>query len=678
MNKKINIDYKNENHIVYDDREVIFVRIEEFSEFSAKGYIIENLVLITKSGNRDSYVDVGALCYKTRLRTNKFTHFAKVDKNTFNENIAKAIKKYLSYKFLDLTLASARAILGELKVTIDELYLLSETGVDIRFDDLDNCHIIYEKYSMELISRLRNKLKDPEVTSTQSYAYRQQVCAELIASNCNIDINEFRSRYVKIKDYTSPNLDKDALVVDDNEYSKSVNQNKEIFYKVSDFITKNTNLPIVVDVIGGKESEKKYIYLVKKVTGEKYKYYLNEQGRFLSKLETVENIKKIDKVSKLNIRFPRSPEDLPWEIKDRYQSYEDSIYRANKLNSIERLRAINIAISACAMWILTDTGCNLSVIFDLETYMLDELKNDIKNHKILINKARANRKIPVTLSKRLLKGLKDYMVFRSHILENFSDKDQAEIGDSLFFCIGLSENDSTLKKLNSYSDKDLTNYKNWYENIFGSDKWINPRSVRLSNDNILKNLDNTQNDVLIRMGHTSSVNAKYYTEATKEQTRSQFSDFFNNVYGEMIFNNRKTTEVIPIVIDTESMPTIAGHCSNNIPVIANGFNESIESPNCSNPSTCLFCENYVLHTDDIDIRKLLSLRKITELYSNLSNDLMIVKYRVDEILKYITQDNEDLFKLIIDIKEEVDEGNLDENWENILELLMDLGVQFYD
>lgn len=57
---------------------------------------------------------------------------------------------------------------------------------------------------------------------------------------------------------------------------------------------------------------------------------------------------------------------------------------------------------------------------------------------------------------------------------------------------------------------------------------------------------------------------------------------------------------------------------------------------------------------------------------------MIVKYRVDEILKYITQDNEDLFKLIIDIKEEVDEGNLDENWENILELLMDLGVQFYD
>lgn len=156
----------------------------------------------------------------------------------------------------------------------------------------------------------------------------------------------------------------------------------------------------------------------------------------------------------------------------------------------------------------------------------------------------------------------------------------------------------------------MTNYKNWYENIFGSDKWINPRSVRLSNDNIFKNLDNTQNDVLIRMGHTSSVNAKYYTEATKEQTRSQFSDFFNNVYGEMIFNNRKTTEVIPIVIDTESMPTIAGHCSNNIPVIANGFNESIESPNCSNPSTCLFCENYVLHTDDVDIRKLLSLRKL--------------------------------------------------------------------
>ena len=89
------------------------------------------------------------------------------------------------------------------------------------------------------------------------------------------------------------------------------------------------------------------------------------------------------------------------------------------------------------------------------------------------------------------------------------------------------------------------------------------------------------------------------------------------------------------------------------------------------------CENYVLHTDEIDLRKLLSLRKITEMHSDLNEEMLIVKFRIDEILKQIVNKYDHVKSLIHTIKAEVDDGYFDENWQNILELLIDLGVQFY-
>lgn len=57
--------------------------------------------------------------------------------------------------------------------------------------------------------------------------------------------------------------------------------------------------------------------------------------------------------------------------------------------------------------------------------------------------------------------------------------------------------------------------------------------------------------------------------------------------------------------------------------------------------------------------------------------MQIVKYRVDEILKYIVEKNDQLLPLISSINDEVDQGYLDEHWESLMELFGDLGVDFY-
>ena len=95
------------------------------------------------------------------------------------------------------------------------------------------------------------------------------------------------------------------------------------------------------------------------------------------------------------------------------------------------------------------------------------------------------------------------------------------------------------------------------------------------------------------------------------------------------------------------------------------------------PASCLFCKDYVVLTEETDIRKLLSLRKIAELHPDPNDEMQIVKFRVDEILKYISDKNNHIIPLISFINDEVNQGYLDENWEVIMELFADLGVDFY-
>ena len=360
------------------------------------------------------------------------------------------------------------------------------------------------------------------------------------------------------------------------------------------------------------------------------------------------------------------------------------LLNANRHNSRERLKVINIAMSSMALWIITDSGCNLSVIYGLQTQDLKNLNPDVPNQKIFYVKERSGGgTVAVGLTNKIVQPLKDFLAFREYVLNLVDEKERKKIGNYVFFTFKLNANKNIKDLIGLYSDKDLNLYKNWYNSIFGKGSYIGPRVGRGSHANIYKNLEGVENynqaiDISAEiLGHTSTVDFKHYTDATKEQVRSQFTKFFDNVYDHMIFKNRTTRKTIPVITDIESSPTMAGHCTDTSPIRADGFNENIEQPNCSNPSTCLFCENYVLHTDEIDLRKLLSLRKITEMHSDLNEEMLIVKFRIDEILKQIVNKYDHVKSLIHTIKAEVDDGYFDENWQNILELLIDLGVQFY-
>lgn len=119
-----------------------------------------------------------------------------------------------------------------------------------------------------------------------------------------------------------------------------------------------------------------------------------------------------------------------------------------------------------------------------------------------------------------------------------------------------------------------------------------------------------------------------------------------------------------------------GKCSSfGNPVIPQE-NNSINTPNCINPEGCLFCENYKIHVDETDIRKLLScqycIEKTVHLIGNLEEQNLVTKpifERINLIISHVKKNNE---QLVNKIMSEVEDGELDVYWARKLEMFMEL------
>ena len=119
-----------------------------------------------------------------------------------------------------------------------------------------------------------------------------------------------------------------------------------------------------------------------------------------------------------------------------------------------------------------------------------------------------------------------------------------------------------------------------------------------------------------------------------------------------------------------------GQCSSFGSPFTSNNDDSINKPNCIDPEGCLFCDNYRIHVDETDIRKLLSCRycieKTAHLIGGLEEQHATIKpilERIDLIVAKLKEYNE----LLVDkIMSEVEEGELDVYWEKKLEMFMEL------
>ena len=632
-------------------RIVEIIELEKF--IPAKFNSLKNIVIKTIVNKSAAYFDIGSLCYLRKTKVNKYEHQAKVDKNSYESVIDQILQKYFDNNYHRNqnpdTLRTNYSLLNCLIKDLGKIGLVFDFSTEEKAKEL---YIIYSNYLKEEEKRI---FKDTERESNAILGRKQHILAELISSYYDIEISKVKSCSSDIT-YKS-NRNQRSKAVSENEISNFFKLNMNIYNSLKVFLMEENLFPVRIVL-----NEKKciYTYFLKEFTGIGCSYVFKRNGIIKNK----ENIDKLKfyflKNKDINRQYgTRKISDY---INDTFNEYDLIIKKINSESlNYERKAAINFAIASFAIAFICNTGCNPSIIYDLKIEDLELLDNSVKNMKVLKVKNRAgNKVINVNITKKFITDLKQYVKFRKYLVDKYKIENYG-----LFFSWNV--NNKNNHEVVNFSHNSLVVYKRWFLKFIETKdidvNWIKPSLIRLSVSNIF--LEKTNSNIIAsnKLGNTPGVINTNYSDVVEGQVEQQFNDFFERIYNKAVYSNRINTEDIEVKIDNDNcVNTPMGACGLAEPSIKKGFKNEI-IPTCSNPVTCLFCENYVIKADDTDIRKILSLLYITRFFDKNFNDLVHIKFRIKEILDAIIKFNIKNKSKILSIGKEVEEGYLDEYWE---------------
>ena len=102
--------------------------------------------------------------------------------------------------------------------------------------------------------------------------------------------------------------------------------------------------------------------------------------------------------------------------------------------------------------------------------------------------------------------------------------------------------------------------------------------------------------------------------------------------------------------------------------LAEGFTELVSQPVCGQWESCLFCKHYGAHADEIDLKKLLSLKAVIETLhlgmdeGDFAHRFAALLHRIEEVIQAMLHKNPSLTSKVEAIKAACAVGDLDEFW----------------
>ncbi|MBB5497631.1 hypothetical protein [Paraburkholderia sp. MM5384-R2] len=335
---------------------------------------------------------------------------------------------------------------------------------------------------------------------------------------------------------------------------------------------------------------------------------------------------------------------------------------ANKnFRSRDRLDRAILASKIFAILFVANTGMSLGQAFSLPwgPDLDDAIANAvIERQGFRTIKYRAGDKtVWFEIGAQFMPDFRRYLQLRRYILDN-------EQFGSLFFSFGRSNLTvpviavpsiivHTLKILNRF---DSTLPK------------IMPREWRAAKqDHLIREYDPY---VAARsMQHSLTTALRKYTNGSESSHQTEMGEFFSKVEKVVVAKGQeiKNGEVRSIGIC--AAPSHPAPISAHSPV----------QPDCKGPEGCLFCDQYRVHADETDTRKLLSCRYCVRQISHLANTreqfdklFGLILNRIEFILSEIGRRDR---IMVTRIEREVDvDGELDPYWAIKLETLMELDL----
>ena len=332
---------------------------------------------------------------------------------------------------------------------------------------------------------------------------------------------------------------------------------------------------------------------------------------------------------------------------------------ANLPRSLKRLRSAYIACQIFMILFSAATGMNYSQIRMLGFSKKYKVSAETQGFREI--KYRANNKVVhYSIAGNFLKYFKNYVELRDYILNGKS-------WGYLFCSFG--------KGHSSYEGEPNILNKSSYENAYTKLKLIYPDIpvIRTSfwrvakSEYLLTNTDIATAALLLQNSEQTLL--KSYSNGSESKAHKELGSFYTHI--KTAINNSKKNGEVEI--------SLGGCKSLNDPDIKDS--PLGDSADCSQPEGCLFCDNFIVHADEKDIRKLASYKYIVNLTSHLSNDsdhfrsiFGEIFNRVEFIFNEVRNKSDSCNEMVNNIIDSVEEdGCLDQYWQGKFDMLVELG-----
>ncbi len=285
-----------------------------------------------------------------------------------------------------------------------------------------------------------------------------------------------------------------------------------------------------------------------------------------------------------------------------------------------RLRYAGKALASYQQLFALMTGAYFSEMAKIEYHdSLSWGKDYIKNDFRAVKFRAAGKDVTYNLgSKYGLDVLKDYIELRAWVLNGRSYP-------YLFF--SLSRNGVYIDEVIPLSVSSLKRFWKGICGVFFPSDFIviTPRQIRKYKNLVMHELGVAHQTAAAVLNHTSITNINSYMPSSPEVQKAEFSSLWAAV--------KKAAELISIKqVDSKgynldaSIP--AGHCNSRGRAKETSANPPI-TPDCDNSQYgCLYCAHYVVHADEEDIKKLLSVLYVASAVRESAEDYK----RADELL----------------------------------------------
>jgi len=279
---------------------------------------------------------------------------------------------------------------------------------------------------------------------------------------------------------------------------------------------------------------------------------------------------------------------------------------------------------------------------------VDQVKAEAANAPDVYLRSIKNRKtyqpVDLTITNRFLPFFKQYLKLRHYILQGQDDA-----------------------RLFPFSSKKINRIRETLNKTFPKIPKLTAQNIRATvSDRILSSTNDPQVAAQILHNAPKTV-IKHYAAGTQKGHIQGMGGFFNAV-GNQVKLTRKAGK--------HEVPTAVGSCKNG-GTNPDGLPGSPIESNCTQQEGCFFCKHFSIHTDEIDIRKLLSVLFYIQTSATRAQNTdffnqtfgLVIK-RIKDLLKQIEALSAKKKALISRIKYEVfEEDTLDDYWLNKLNRL---------